>query len=270
MPTSIETKRQWYSNHHREFSRYIWAKHPTVDSTDVLLRMLSQLHTCESNDEGDFLLWADSFIKEESSNRVWYDSFKNLSMADVLALAATKRRKNCKPMMTETRGDRTFIKLDHKKGFHIWIIPSEWLPVAAALWPVSAKFSRSIGWWICKSSKKQKRDGTWTSIDIPVHHLYADAQNGERVIAHDGNYLNYLPDNLALANDGQERNVDNPDAPPTRAIPLRSSDAHPEDWKPAKAKSVPGVRNTLDTPSMGVNAVDSAARKVREAWGIGR
>jgi hypothetical protein len=254
---NLEILRQWYSAHHRPLLEYVFRTAPGVDATDILLRMLRQVHTCESLTEPDFLKWAMDFIGAEVHERQWYDSFKSLSIADVLALAATKRRANCRPMMTEAHGDRTFIKLDCKKGFKVWTIPSDWLPVACALWPCHAKYSRSIGWFVCKSSKRQRRDGTWISVDIPVHHLYANAREGERVIAHDGNFLNFQPGNLELEDDGKERDAANPDAPPSHETPLRT-EANPAEWVPARRTPVP----IIEKPA----AV--SVSEIRRAWGV--
>lgn len=264
-PERLATLRQWYSEHSFVLMKEMPAQN-NVDESQILLRLLIRLPECESETSEEFLLWARRLVEEEIHERIWYESFKNLKMADVLALARTRRRRNCKPMLTETHGDRTFVKLERKgKPFVVWVIPSQWLPVAEALWPVHAKYSRSIGWWVCKTSRRESTNGKWIEADIPVHHVYVDAKAGERVIAQDGSFLNYLPGNLEVENDGAERDVDNPDAAPTHAIPLLPTDT--KDATFAKPTAVVAAKQAA-IPSWGSASVDTQVRLLRETWGI--
>jgi len=208
MAASIETLREWFSKHAYN-GAWTGDRSNGLDAVTAVVRMLKQLHTCPAETESEFKKWAEEWMAEERSDAKWRAEYAKLSLDELIAVAP-KKRANTKQMEVETHGDRTFIKLEHKHRIYPWTIPTTWLPIAQALWPCFIKFNR-YGPYVAMKSKRQRLNSKWFQIDIPVHQIYLNANARERILARDGSFLNYLVGNLAIEDDGMEREVTDPD-----------------------------------------------------------
>ena len=258
MTANSEQVRRWFFKFYDDLRAKICEEFPTLDFETALFRLASALPACKAQTERQFRAWCASQLKKIDGEKRLYEYADNLTLDDVLTLAASRPvRKNTKPMMYETHGDKIFIKLQDSRGNVLpWRIPSDWLPVARALWPVHVRQSRN-GPYVSKKVARQRLNGSWEQRDLPLHHLFLNCEPGDLVDSKDGNYLNWTNGNLCV------RKALNADAGNV------SLTAYPDtftlDWKPARSKRIPRSRNWV-TPMPYVNEHE---RKVW-AWLSGR
>ena len=266
MSDRVDQLRTFYGQHFYDWMETLHSRN--VNPTPVLLHLLRQIPSCASDTEDDFLLWAEQTISNELADRKWRESMAGLTLAEVLTLAKSRDKRKCKPMEIEVRGEKAFVALyDSKNKLHVWAMDANWLPVAQELWPCALKYSRAIGWYVAKHSRRQLSSGQWVPIYIPVHHIILGVSHA-RVLAKDNDFLNYSAGNLHLEDDGTEAHVAAPDLIEMQqarlavaSTPLLPTDT--QDAKPARA-----TVSYTEKPDVFACPDASAVRALQSAWGV--
>jgi len=268
---------KWFEANAFRLYDFCYRQYRSLDTQQIVLSLLRKIHAgfCPAETETTFLIWAQEQFQRAVCNLHLWEQRKELSVQEVVQWAAMRtHRKNEPPFVSEIHGDRAFIQIMHRGQQHVWVVPAYWLPVAQALWPVHVRRNRKSGPYVSKTCTRQLRNGATQSVEIPVHELYMGADHGERIVAKDGSFLNYLIGNLEIECDHDlfERNLTNPDAPMDAAPIIDNRDT--QDWVPAQSTKVPMRQEDRPAPRERraapptMSPVDHQVKAIREAWGI--
>lgn len=245
MNTNIEQVRRWFFKYYDELRSKICIEFPALDFETALFRVATTLTSCKAQTERQFRQWCESQLRKLDCEKKLYEYGENLTLQDALTLAGSRPvRKGTKPMEYEVHNDRAFVKLHDSRGNVLpWRIPSDWLPIAQALWPCHVRQGRN-GPYVSKKVSKQQISGKWEQRDLPVHHLFLNCDKREMVAAKNGNLLDWTGGNLVV----RKPVVDDPDVEDSRTVSLsKFPDIFTLDWKPAKPTQVPRNRERPTT-----------------------
>jgi hypothetical protein len=230
--------RRWWSVSNEEISNDILETFASNRYDGIQYRLLRDFRTCPAKSPAQFREWCRNRLVEYAGETRLIERIENPSLQDVLAMAALRSvEDDAKPFDYERHSEKVFVRLEDSRGTALqWIIPSTWLPVARALWPVHIRRMSRGRPYVSKKTKRQRYDGSWAQTDTPVHSLFLGADIGARVDAADGSYLNYADGNLSVHNalpatiEAREVSLD--------VIYTRLADT----WIPAKPKRIPKQR----------------------------
>jgi hypothetical protein len=234
----LQTLRQWFSISFSSISDFILETFPAARHDAIQHRLLTDLHRCSAETPKQLREFCRNRVLEYATETRLIERIENPSLSDVLAVAGLRSTEGVKEFKYEQHGDTVFIKLEDSKGNVLpWRVPVSWLPVARALWPVHIRRMSQSRPYVSKKVKKQRLNGEWFQVDMPVHQLFLNAPVGARVDAADGSYLNYCDGNLS------EHNA-LPATAEAREISLDVlSERLTADWIPAKTKRLPKHRD---------------------------
>lgn len=192
--------RRWYEVSFNQIQDYILDNFSVLDLDSVQCRLLSELSDCKAASPAQFREWARTRIADYANDDRLFDFARVRTIQDVLDLAACRPVDSAtKPMQYESNGDRISIQLQDAEGKnYTWKIPTDWLKVAAALWPCHVRFTPQRKPYVNRKGKRKLHNGTWQQVDQPVHRIFVNAPNGAVVDALDGDYLNYVGGNLRV------------------------------------------------------------------------
>jgi len=231
-----------YNRHLFDLMDYACARYPILDPQHALMRMFVGLKECAATTDLGFRKWANAFIRTMADDIV---RDQVTSFEQVIKIAQERDTEIKPPFIAEqhpVRPEITFVKIERGRGGRdssIWIVPTDKLPLVQILHPtVEVAFMR-IGNqrdpYLVKRCQRQRYNGAWDTVkrDLGAIWLGID-EHFKSYEAKDGNFLNYLPDNLCMYT------LPRLDALSYAVHELRpEKDANPEDWKPDAPTAVP-------------------------------
>jgi hypothetical protein len=231
---------------------YACAEFPILDPEHALTRMLVALKQCSATTDLGFRKWAHAFIRTMADDIV-RDQVS--SFDEVIKIAQERDTEPKPPFISEqhpTRPEITFVKIERGRDGRdssIWIVPTDKLPLVQILHPtVAVKFMRvgnQRNPYLIKKCQRQSYNGSWHTVvrDLGAIWLGID-KHFKSYEAKDGNYLNFLPDNL------QPYRLPYRDAFNSAYFGLFADDCNPrpEDWVPER--STPKTRTNYDGGSV--------------------
>jgi hypothetical protein len=248
------TAEQIYSAHFFALMDFIIETYPLLDVTYVLTRMQVDLKSCNAVTNTGFKKWAHAYAKRAADEML---DQQVSSLEDVVAIAQRQDTGEKPPFIYQqhpTRSEITFVKIARGRGgrdSHVWIVPTDKLGLVQILHPtVSVRFTRIANRryaYLIKKCQRQNYNGSWTTVERDLAGIWLGTDRPIEAV--DGNYCNYLPENLRIFWAKSEDALD-------RAVhPLwDEKDANPEDWKPdaptATARAANKVKDTLHDKPM--------------------
>jgi len=239
---------QLYSQHLFSLMDFTYEKFPVLDSEHAMTRMLVALKQCAATTDLGFRRWAHAFIKSMADDIV---KEQVTSFDEVIRIAQERDTESKPPFIAEqhpTRPEITFVKVERGRAGRdssIWVVPTDRLTLVQILHPtVAVRFMR-IGNqrdpYLIKYCQRQSYNGAWSTVvrDLGAIWLGID-EHFQSYEAQDGNYLNFLPDNL------RTYQLPSRDALDSAHFGLFDDDHNPrpEDWVPEQ--STPKVRTNYD------------------------
>jgi hypothetical protein len=292
-----------YSKHLFDVMGYVGENFPLLDVTAVMTRMMVDLRICHATTDTGFIKWAHAYVRRTADDLL--DSQVS-TLDDVVELARHRDTEPHKPPFIAehhpTRPDVSFVLIERgRRAQHaVWIVPTDKLGLVQILHPtVEVRFTRIANRryaYLVKRCQQQRYNGSWRTVERDLLGIWLGTD--WPICAIDGNYLNYLPENLRV---DRPTNQDALDHAVHELWPEK--DANPEDWKPDAPTAVPRsptikppsahdirVSRWLDNKAvlkdaafeartaqekadaMEENAatlpVDVSVRRLREAWGV--
>jgi hypothetical protein len=231
---------QLYSEHFFDLMDYASAEFPILDAQYALTRMLVALKECTATTDLGFRKWANAFVRTMADDiaREQVSSFD-----EVIKIAQERDTEPKPPFVSEqhpTRPEITFVKIERGRGGRdssVWIVPTDKLLLAQVLHPtVAVRFMR-IGNlrhpYLVKKCQRQHYSGAWDTVVRDLGAIWLGInEHFKSYEAKDGNYLNYLPDNLCVYT------LPRLDALNFAAQPIWD-EKDTSDWKPDAPTAVP-------------------------------
>lgn len=256
---------RFYSDLSFELYDYVVAEYRnSLDADVVIVRMLAELHTCSAETELGFKRWALKFIRDAATAQQVRDGYSKLTTSEL----AIVRPATEEPFVTEPhpqRPDVTCVQVfSRKRKSYAWMIATEDLPKAQALWGNIEVRSRVIGGkstqYLVKVCRRQSYGGSWIEEPTPLAEIWF---NSDRYVFQNGNLLDYCKANVTI------------EEPRPRFVPLDESRAT-RDWVPAQpttigdkpANPVHGqrVEEWLSGNDAATNAIVELENALRRAW----
>ena len=233
-------KERLYSEHFFDLLDYACAEFPILDAEHALTRMLVALKQCAATTDLGFRKWARAFIRTMADEII---EEQVSSFDQVIKIAQARDTEPKPPFIAEqhpTRPEVTFVKIDRGRGgrhFSTWVIPTDRLPLAQILHPtVTVRFTRIANRrypYLIKKCQRQLYSGAWDTVERDLAAIWLGVDEHYKAIeAVDGNFLNYLPDNLRVY---QLPRLDALD----RAAHSIWDEKDTADWTPAVPTAVP-------------------------------
>ena len=227
-----------YSTHLFDVMDYIGANYPLLDVTATLTRMMVDLKICHATTDTGFIKWAHAYVRRTADDLL--DSQVS-TLEEVVALARRQDTEPKPPFIAEqhpTRPEVTFVLIERgRRAQHaVWIVPTDKLGLVQVLHPtVEVRFTRIANrryTHLVKRCQQQTYNGSWRTVERDLLGIWLGTD--WPICAIDGNYLNYLPENLRVDRPTRQDALDH-------AIHelWPEKDANPEDWKPDAPTAVP-------------------------------
>ena len=212
----LQQLERWFNDYYPEISDELYLQVRADQFESVLCRLATDLQKCRAKSRTQFLSWVSRQARkcaEEYANDTRHFN-DNVNLQEVLA-ASRPERKNTKQLIYEQHGDKVFIQLSHLGKPLVWIIPTEWFPVAKRLWPVHVRLYPQSGPYIAKKVPRLRPDGKREQVTVPLHRLFVDCGGqslvgdhaAQSVFARNGNYLDWTGGNLGPLNPTTSRDL---------------------------------------------------------------
>lgn len=236
---AVHNRRKWFFKNYDALAALVCEDYSVLDLETALFRVAAALPKCRAANERQFREWARNQVRKLADEKRLFEYGANLTLQDVLTLAAAQPvRKGTKPLEYEQHGDKVFIKLQDSRGRVLpWVIPTEWLPIARAVWPVHVRRCRT-GLYVSKKVPQQRLSGTWGQRDLPIHHLFLNCNSGDAVEARNGNFLDWSGGNLHVKDASPETKL-------SKEVSLESQPDAFIGWKPSKPTQIPRSRDRI-------------------------
>lgn len=269
-----------YSSHFYELMDYACNEFPIIDAEHALTRMLVDLKRCPAKTDLGFRKWARAFIRQRADEVLDEQVSSIEQVVEIAQRLDTEPRPPFIAEMHPARPDVTFVKIERGRGGRnssIWIVPTDLLPLAQVLHPtVAVRFTRIANRqyaYLIKKCQRQSYNGAWSTVERDLAAIWLGTDRPIEAV--DGNYLNFLPENLRIFQAKSEDALN-------QAVPLWD-EKDTFDWKPAVATAVASnkIKNSLlRKPTSHDFTVtrwlkgdsempaDVAARQLRQAWGV--
>jgi len=197
---------QLYSKHMFDLMDHACARYPILNAEHALTRMLVALKDCTATTDLGFRKWSNAFIRTMADDIVR----DQVTSFDQVIKIAQERDTEPKPAFIAEqhpiRPEITFVKIERGRGGRdssVWIVPTDRLPLVQILHPtVAVRFTR-IGNlrypYLIKKCQRQLYSGAWDTVERDLSAIWLGINEHYQAIeAVDGNFLNYLPDNLRV------------------------------------------------------------------------
>jgi hypothetical protein len=277
------TAQELYSKHLFAVLDYTTENYPLLDATATMTRMLVDLRHCNAVTDTGFIKWAYAYARQAADDMLE----EQVSSIDEVIARSQQFDTNDRPpfvsMQHPTRPEITFVEIRRGRGgrdSHVWIVPTDRLGLVQILHPtVSVKFTRVANRryaYLVKECRRQNYNGSWTTVERDLAGIWLGTD--QPIEAVDGNYCNYLPENLKIYR-AREDALD-------RAVHELRPEKDTLDWKPDAPTTTASASNKgkdmlLTKRAQGVEdrfepseafiaqvAADIAVRKVQDSWGV--